>query len=70
MKWTTTSLIEELQKFPEDLEIITELSLLWNYPPEIMEGNDISTDEFKEYSQNKAVKLPLPKEAVDFSRIH
>ena len=38
MKYTTTSLIEILKKFPKDLPIETQLAFMWNYPDELSGG--------------------------------
>lgn len=50
VKYTTTSLIELLSKFPKDLQIETDLAFMWNYPEELKQWADdndidINTDE-------------------------
>lgn len=46
-KFTTTSLIDFLEKFPKDLPIETELAIMWNYPDELItEDVDTGSDEF------------------------
>ena len=59
MKFTVDSLIDELQKFPKNLEIITELSFMWNFPDEIREEyeGDINSEDFAEYSKSQANEL-------------
>lgn len=59
MKFTVDSLINELQKFPENLEIITELSFMWNFPESIREeyDGDINSEDFAEYSKSQANEL-------------
>lgn len=57
MKFTVGSLIKELEKFPEDLEIVTELSFLWNYPDSLMESEDVGSDGFEDLSKANADEL-------------
>ena len=58
MKYTTTSLIKMLKKFPVDLPIETELSMMWNYPDHVKEHIKYMSDEdFKEYTMNQATDL-------------
>lgn len=59
MKFTVQSLIDELSKFPTNLEIITELSFMWNFPEEIREeyDGDINSKDFAEYSKSQANEL-------------
>lgn len=58
MKYTTTSLIEVLEKFPKDLPIETELSFMWNYPDEFRSSMEIlSEEEFIELTQKNATNL-------------
>ncbi|WP_407415770.1 hypothetical protein [Methanobrevibacter sp.] len=60
MKYTTTSLIEVLSKFPKDLEIDTELSFLFNYPKELDHLTDTMTrNEFIDLARSKATNLCL-----------
>lgn len=60
MRYTTTSLIEVLSKFPKDLEIDTELSFLFNYPKELDHLSDTMTRrEFIDLARRKATKLCL-----------
>lgn len=60
LRYTTTSLIELLSKFPKDLEIDTELSFLFNYPRELNHLQDTMTrDEFVDLARRKATKLCL-----------
>lgn len=57
-RFTTTELIEFLLKFPEDLQIETELSCMWNYPDELKDKmNDMSSDDFMEFTMNNATDL-------------
>ena len=57
-KYTTTSLIETLKEFPEDLPIETELALLWNYPDKLKTKMDtMSKEEFIELTQENATDL-------------
>lgn len=60
LRYTTTSLIEVLSKFPKDLEIDTELSFLFNYPKELDHLSDTMTRrEFIDLARRKATKLCL-----------
>ena len=57
-KYTTTSLIETLKEFPEDLPIETELALLWNYPDNLKKtSEDMSDEEFIRLTQENATDL-------------
>ena len=57
-KYTTTSLIEVLKKFPKDLPIETELAFMWNFPEELREGiKDINSEEFQESTMKNATDL-------------
>lgn len=57
-KYTTTSLIETLKEFPEDLPIETELALLWNYPDNLKTKMDtMSKEEFFTLTQENATDL-------------
>lgn len=57
-KYTTTSLIEILEEFPEDLPIETELALLWNYPDDLRnEMGNMSNEEFLILTQENATDL-------------
>lgn len=57
VKHTTTSLIELLSKFPKNLPIETELALMWNYPEELLEGQDRNSKEFFDLSIENATDL-------------
>ena len=58
MKYTTTSLIEILKKFPKDLPIETQLAFMWNYPDELLDKQDkLSNDDFKELTMKHATDL-------------
>ena len=58
MKYTTTSLIKELEKFPEDLVIETELAMMWNYDDKYKEYmKSMSPELFKEFTQSVAIDL-------------
>lgn len=55
-KYTTTSLIKELEKFPEDLPIETELAMVYNYDDKVIEETSGKTfkdkeDVFKVYAK-------------------
>ena len=57
-KFTTTSLIETLKKFPEDTPIETELAFMWHYPEELKEiRNGYSEEYFRELTMMKATSL-------------
>lgn len=55
-KYTTTSLIEVLKQFPDDLPIETELSLLWKYPDDKINKN-VSDEEFNLSTKENATAL-------------
>jgi hypothetical protein len=58
MKFTVKSLIEMLQDFPEDLEIITELSFLWNFPDSVRDKmGELSYEEYEVLTKNNADEL-------------
>ncbi|MBQ2651917.1 MAG: hypothetical protein IJF83_00020 [Methanobrevibacter sp.] len=58
MKYTVSEFIELLNKFPEDLPIETDLSLMWNYPEELKSKKDSMADEeFVRYTQENATDL-------------
>lgn len=58
MKYTTTSLIEILKKFPENTPIETELAFMWEYPEELKEiRNSYSEEYFRELTMQKATSL-------------
>ena len=58
MYYTVGELIEKLDKFPKDLKILTELSLMWNYPEELKDKiNDMEYDEFEKLTQKRAYEL-------------
>ena len=58
VKYTVKSLIDELSRFPADLNIETELSLMWNYPFELLEVyDDTDTDDFEDLTCRNAVNL-------------
>lgn len=60
MRYTTTSLIEVLSRFPPNTEIDTEISLMWDYPKELKHLDDtMSDDEFVELTMKHAAKLVL-----------
>lgn len=54
-KYTTSSLIAELEKFPEDTPIRTELAFIYNYDPicDFLKG-DMSDKAFLEYTKSRA----------------
>lgn len=58
-RFTVRELINLLEEFPEDLEILTELSFLWNYPNEFRENyeGDIFSEEFSKLSRGVATEL-------------
>ena len=55
-KYTTTSLIEVLKQFPDDLPIETELSLLWKYSDDLINKN-VSDEEFELSTKKNATAL-------------
>ena len=58
MYYTVGELIEELNKFPKDLEILTELSMMWNFPKEIKPKIDeLGYDDYVELTQKEAYEL-------------
>lgn len=59
-KYTTTSLIAELEKFPEDTPIRTELAFIYNYDPicDFLKG-DMSDKAFLEYTKSRARDLAI-----------
>ena len=58
MKFTVKSLIEMLQDFPEDLEIITELSFLWNFPDSVRDKmGELPYEEYEVLTKNNADEL-------------
>ena len=56
-KYTTTSLIEVLKHFLDDLPIETELSLLWKYPEDLIINKNVSDEEFTLSTQKNATGL-------------
>lgn len=60
MKFTTTTLIEFLEKFPKDLPIGNDLATIWEYPDELKElMNSMGSEEFKEYTMHNAKSLNI-----------
>lgn len=58
MYYTVGELIEELNKFPKDLEILTELSMMWNFPKEIKTKIDeLDYDDYVRLTQKEAYEL-------------
>jgi hypothetical protein len=58
MRFNVKGLMDMLSNFPSDLEIITELSFLWNYPDELREGvDDIDSEDFMKLSMSNATEL-------------
>jgi len=58
MKYTTTSLIEILKKFPENTPIDTELAFMWEFPEELNEiRNGYSEEYFRELTMQKVTRL-------------
>ena len=59
-KYTTTSLIEELKKFPEDTPIETDLAFIFNYN-DMWDffKNEMSDDEFLDFSKTKATDVAI-----------
>ena len=58
MYYTVGELIEELNKFPKDLEILTELSMMWNFPKEIKTKIDeLDMDDYVRLTQKEAYEL-------------
>lgn len=59
-KYTTTSLIEELKKFPEDTPIETDLAFIFNYNDmwDIFK-DEMSDDEFLDFSKSKATDVAI-----------
>ena len=60
-KYTTTSLIEFLEKFPRDTPIKNDLALMWNYndnPPHLRVSKTfLDEDDFRELSIKEATFL-------------
>ena len=59
-KYTTTSLIEELKKFPEDTPIKTDLAFIFNYN-DMWDffKDEMSDDEFLDFSKAKATDVAI-----------
>lgn len=59
-KYTTTSLIKELKKFPEDTPIETDLAFIFNYNDMWNFFKDeMSDDEFLDFSKSKATDVAI-----------
>ena len=57
-KYTVNDLIKELEKFPKNLPIETELAFMWNYPTELLEYfEDYDEDDFVLLTQANALDL-------------
>lgn len=58
MNLTVGELIDKLEDFPKDLEITTEICMLWNYPDELLhDSSDLRSDEFEKKSKSEAYEL-------------
>lgn len=59
-KYTTTSLIEELKKFPEDTPIKTDLAFIFNYNNMCdCFKNEMSDDEFLDFCKKTATDVAI-----------
>lgn len=59
-KYTTTSLIEELKKFPEDTPIETDLAFIFNYNNMCnFFKNEMSDDEFSDFCKKTASDIAI-----------
>lgn len=57
-KYTVNDLIKELEKFPKNLPIETELAFMWNYPKELLDiYENYNDEEFILLTQNNATDL-------------
>lgn len=54
-KYTTTSLIKELEKFPEDLPIETELAMVYNYDSDKVLADQDVFDDYAKHATELAI---------------
>lgn len=60
MKYTVGELIKVLNNFPENIPIVEEIALMWEYPDELKEDREVhNTDEFASLTMNHATCLHL-----------
>ena len=59
-KYTTTSLIKELEKYPEDTVIETDLAFIYNFPEECYElESSMDSSRFLDYCKSCAYRVGI-----------